>query len=78
MLLLIYRYPKKRKYLLTINGNYYSLTILVNNILEDVLTLKEKKKIINWLLSLTNEDKLQLNERPKLTLDCKLVPLLPK
>ena len=71
------RYPKQRNYLILVADNYYSLSLDVDSIFEEIL-LKERKMIINWLHSLNKENAVRLVEKPRITLKCKLVPLIVK
>lgn len=73
-----FRYPKQRNYLILVADNYYSLSLDVNSICEEILLLKERKMIINWLHSLNNENAVRLVVKPRITLKCKLVPLIVK
>jgi hypothetical protein len=73
-----FRYPKQRNYLILVADNYYSLSLDVNSIFEEILLLKERKMIINWLHSLNNENAVRLVQKPRITLKCKLVPLIVK
>ncbi|AMX00361.1 hypothetical protein [Rummeliibacillus stabekisii] len=73
-----FRYPKQRNYLILVADNYYSLSLDVNSIFEEILLLKEREMIINWLHSLNKENAIRLIKKPKITLKCKLVPLIDK